>query len=280
MISLTNLNERKSQIAIEAAYRYKETEPGHVFWVHTSTMQRFDQGYRDIARRFLPPPDARDDDSHVLESVRDWLSEHGPWLLILDNADDLELFFSSTEQIRGLVTYLPHSENGCILITSRDRRVGERLAGRENCITVLPPDQDEAEELLQSKLGPEIWEKNTARTVIEALERLPLAITQAAAFISENSLTLEEYLEAFEANDSELVDLLSEDSGDIRRDVQNGNSVMRTWKLSFDQVSVITYCLCRICSLMNYRSTGRSRGQQKYCLLWQSWIDKGFQRIY
>jgi hypothetical protein len=106
--------------------------------------------------------------------------------------------------------------------------VGERLAGRENCITVLLPDQDEAEELFQSKLSPEIWEKSAARTLIEALERPPLAITQAAAFISENSLTLEEYLEAFEADDSELVDILSEDSGDIRRDVQNGNSVMRT----------------------------------------------------
>lgn len=66
MISLTDLNKRKSQIAIEAAYRYKETKPGLVFWVHASTMQRFDQGYREIARRFLPPPDAKDVDSYVL----------------------------------------------------------------------------------------------------------------------------------------------------------------------------------------------------------------------
>jgi hypothetical protein len=68
------------------------------------------------------------------------------------------------------------------------------------------------------------------------LKDFPLAITQAAAFISENGLTLEEYLEAFQEDDSELVALLSEDTGDVRRDFQNGNSVMRTWKLSFDQV--------------------------------------------
>jgi hypothetical protein len=236
MTSHTDLDERKSQIAIEAAYRYTESEPGHVFWIHASTIQRFDQGYREISRKFLPPPDTKDDDSHILMSVRDWLNEHGPWLLILDNADDLELFFSPTEQTQPLVNYLPRSQNGCILITSRDRRVGERLAGRENCISVLPPDQDEAENLLQSKLASDVWDKRAAGTLIEALERLPLAITQAAAFISENSLSLDEYLEAFQTDDSELVELLSEDSGDIRRDVQNGNSVMRTWKLSFDQV--------------------------------------------
>lgn len=39
----------------------------------------------------------------------------------------------------------------------------ERLAGRENCITIMPPDQDEAEELFQSKLSPEVWEKIAAR---------------------------------------------------------------------------------------------------------------------
>lgn len=237
MISFTDLKKRKSQIAIEASYRYKETEPGHVFWVHASTTQRFDQGYREIARRFLPLPDAKDDDIHVLRSVRDWLSKHGPWLLILDNADDLELFFSATEQSKALIDYLPHSPNGRILITSRDRRVGERLVGRENCITVLPPDQDEAEELLQSRIAPETWDLYAGSSLVELLERLPLAITQAAAFISENSLTLDEYLKAFLADDSELAALLSEDSGDVRRDSQNRNSVLRTWKLSFDQVS-------------------------------------------
>jgi hypothetical protein len=236
MVSFTDLNKRKSQIAIEAGYRYKENGPGHVFWIHASTIQRFDQGYRDIARRFLPLPEAKDGDSHVLQSVRDWLCEHGPWLLILDNADDLELFFPATEQSKALINYLPHSPNGRILITSRDRRVGERLAGRENCITVLPPDQDEAEELLQSKIAPETWDIYAGNSLVQVLERLPLAITQAAAFISENSLTLDEYLKAFLVDDLEVVALLSEDSGDVRRDFRNGNSVMRTWKLSFDQV--------------------------------------------
>jgi hypothetical protein len=236
MVSFPDLSNRKSQIAIEAAYRYQENETGHVFWIHASNIQRFGQGYRDIARKIMPLTDAKDGGSHVLETVRDWLSEHGPWLLILDNADDLELFFSASERTKPLIGYLPHSPDGCILITSRDRRVGERLAGRENCITILPPDQGEAEELLQSKIAPETWDLYAGRSLVQLLERLPLAITQAAAFISENSLTLDDYLKAFLVDDSELVALLGEDSGDVRKDLQNGNSVMRTWKLSFDQV--------------------------------------------
>jgi hypothetical protein len=80
-----------------------------------------------------------------------------------------------------------------------------------------------------------------AKTLVKELENLPLAITQAAAFISENGLTLNEYLEAFLSDDSEIVDLLSEESGDVRRDFQIGNSVMKTWKLSFDQASTKGY---------------------------------------
>jgi hypothetical protein len=172
---VADLDDRKSQIAIEAGYRYRESEPlGHVFWIHASTAQRFNQGYRDIGRRFLPSLDDKDNDSQGLQAVRDWHTESGPWFLILDNADDLEIFFSEIEQIKPLINYLPHSPNGSILITSRDRRLGERLAGRDNCVTILPPDQDEAEALLRSKTAPELWDSSVAGTLVEALERLPL----------------------------------------------------------------------------------------------------------
>ena len=41
---------RKSQIAIEYAYRLRERSPTiSVFWVHASNVARFEQSYRDIA---------------------------------------------------------------------------------------------------------------------------------------------------------------------------------------------------------------------------------------
>jgi hypothetical protein len=65
---------------------------------------------------------------------------------------------------------------------------------------------------------------------------LPLAITQTAAYINEYSSTVEEYLEAFFADDSDMQDLLSEDLPDLRRDFDSPNSVIRTWKVSFGQI--------------------------------------------
>jgi hypothetical protein len=102
-----------------------------------------DQAYRDIARK-LDLPDWNNQGGNIFKLVSEWLSndEHRSWLLVLDNADDIETFFgansdrSSTdsEQIEPLVNYVPRSSNGSTIITTRDKRVGQRLANRQKPI--------------------------------------------------------------------------------------------------------------------------------------------------
>jgi hypothetical protein len=70
--------------------------------------------------------------------------------------------------------------------------------------------------------------------LLEVLGYLPLAITQAIAYISENNIIVEEYLEVFYIEDSEIQDLLSEDLLDLKRDFESQSLVIRTWKVSFD----------------------------------------------
>ncbi|KAI9766209.1 MAG: hypothetical protein M1839_005011 [Geoglossum umbratile] len=251
----------KSQIAIEYCYRFRDQYPeSHVFWIHASTVSRMDQGYKDIARKLrMPGWNAQNVDRFQL--VSEYLNDevHGPWLLVLDNADDLETFFSAksdlssvgSKQTAPLVNYLPRSSNGSTLITTRDKRVGERLANREKAIVVLPMAVLEAEGLLWSKVGQEgSLDKAKASELLEVLGYLPLAITQAAAYISENNTTIEEYLEAFSAEDSEMQDLLSEDLPDLRRDFESQTSVVRTWKVSFDQIREQKPRAAEILSLM------------------------------
>lgn len=67
------------------------------------------------------------------------------------------------------------------------------------------------------------------------------------AFINENAITVAEYLEALNANDSELQELVNQDLGDSRRDLDIQNSIIRTWKLSFDQISLQTQGLQNYC---------------------------------
>ena len=217
------------------------------------------QAYKNIARK-LCLPGWNDPNVDTFQLVSEWLSDdtHRPWLLVLDNADNMETFSTKpnllsvgSEQTAPLINYLPRSSNGSILITTRDKRVGERLANREKVIMVSPMALLEAEALLWSKVVQEgSLNKTKSSELLKVLGYLPLAITQAAAYISENSITVEEYLEAFRAEDSEIQDLLSEDLLDLRRDFESQNSVIRTWKVSFDQIRKQKPRAAEILSLM------------------------------
>ena len=218
-----------------------------MFWVHASTRQRFDQAYTDIARR-LELPGWRDPSYDTLRLVSDWLNEadNESWLMVLDNADDLDTFFvrpsstaSDNERISPLSDYLPRSSGGFTLITTRDERLGKRLAGIHASVVVNPMSPQEARYLLEK------WQMDPSGSsgddpsmrLLEALGYVPLAITQAAAFISENHISLTQYLEMFHKSDSDVQDLLNEDLGDRRRDAQGHNSIIKTWKMSFDLIS-------------------------------------------
>src|SRR6266536_2054732 len=90
---------RKSQIVIEYAYRFFNSNPqGHVFWIYAANAARFDQAYKDIARR-MKLPYIDDPDVDVCEYVSDWLDtkDSGQWLVVLDNADNPDLFFGASK---------------------------------------------------------------------------------------------------------------------------------------------------------------------------------------
>jgi hypothetical protein len=122
--------------------------------VHAGTQARFEEAYRSIADR-LQLPRRHNSDVDVLRLVHDWLLnvENGPWLMILDNADDSDVFnsahFNRTAIVastqRPLASLLPQSKKGRILVTSRSRDVVERLAGsRWNVLPIQPIGENQA----------------------------------------------------------------------------------------------------------------------------------------
>ena len=251
---------RKSQIAIEYCYVFKGMRPdAHVFWIHCSTRERLEQAYRAISRK-LTLPGWDDPKTNILQLVLEWFSgeRNGEWLLVIDNADDASVFFlnpsetlhEKSEHPKPLSLYLPWSSKGLMLITTRDKRVGERLANRERLIVIAPMVPSEAMALLHSKISEEYWSEAEANELVQELAFLPLAITQAAAFISENNDTISEYLDILRTEGEDMKELLSENQEDHRRDLYTENSVMRTWRLSFDQISKEKPRAAEILSLM------------------------------
>ena len=255
---------RKSQIAIEYAYRFKQSHSqSHVFWVYAASYTTFLQAYHDIARS-LKLPGCDEPGTYPCEVVSKWLTEEDhSWLMILDNADNAELFFPSigsdstatvTQNQRPFSDYLPSNlgPQKSLLVTTRSRLVGEDLALGELCVEVPKLSSQEAINLLQLKVkgavGP--FDEPGAIRLLDILGYNPLAITQAAAFINRNQINIQTYLADLERDKQNLADYLSQELQDPRRPRGYPNSVFRTWKLSFDQILQQEPQTARLLSLM------------------------------
>jgi tetratricopeptide (TPR) repeat protein len=262
---VTNKLKRKSQLAVEYSYRLREKSPATwVFWVHASNRARFEEGYRKIAERGkLPGWDQPD--VEILKLVHSWLCDeaNGRWVMIIDNADDLGVFSRpsqrrnkdevSSNAAASLLEFLPQSPNGSILITSRSRDVAFRLTGSyADIIRVQPMDQAHALALLRNKLEGS-FEQDDAAALVKALDYMPLAITQAAAYISQRAprATVSRYLQDLHKGDRDRAKLLEMDIEDSRRDGTASNSIIATWQISFEHILRARPSATRLLSLMS-----------------------------
>lgn len=157
--------------------------------------------------------------------------------MVLDNADDSDLWIVSPEG--PLINYLPRGGHGSILITTRNSQLGKTLSNsRKKPINVAIFSLDDSIALLRSKVSEEDEVTNEgSREIVEILGHLPLAITQAAAYLDQNEISVDEYLNLLKSSKADTVDLLVRGSHDGSRDTEIQNSVFHTWKISFDQIS-------------------------------------------
>ncbi|KAF6808441.1 kinesin light chain [Colletotrichum plurivorum] len=88
---------RKTQIALAYIFWMQHAHPDvSVFWVHASNADRFRQAYSTIAQK-CGIPGYDDPKADMLILVKTWLENgvRGRWLMVIDNADDTQLFFPS-----------------------------------------------------------------------------------------------------------------------------------------------------------------------------------------
>ncbi|KAH6848197.1 hypothetical protein B0I37DRAFT_376932 [Chaetomium sp. MPI-CAGE-AT-0009] len=237
----------KTQIALEYTYWLQETCPDmSVFWVHATNAERFRQAYASIAQACqLPGYD--DPKTDVLALVKRWLEgkDGGRWLMVIDNADNTQLFFgqqsgsengSASSHVGNLGRYLPECLHGAILVTTRNKQTGSKLTKGKRPIEIGKMDEDETAQLLGARLDGVNIALDESLALSARLEYLPLALVQAAAFIQENTITISEYLELLDKSDQDLVDLLSEEFETAGRDSETPRAVAETWILSFEQI--------------------------------------------
>ena len=243
---------RKTRIALEYAQKFKKSNQISVFWVYAGTMERFRSAYHEIARK-LNIPGYQNPGSDILNIVKECLEKErsGQWLMILDNADNADLMYGS-ESLR-LAAYIPRSDHGSILLTTRFRKVGASFTSMSNVMSLQSMTLRESEMLLRARLNDDSSKEthNSYQELAEELERTPLALVQAASFMSQNCITPESYLRMYRESDSSKIRLLSEDFEDDTRDLESKNPIATTWTISFDYIRAFSPQAAELLSLMS-----------------------------
>ncbi|KAA8648319.1 uncharacterized protein ATNIH1004_004204 [Aspergillus tanneri] len=239
----------KTQIALELAHRMRERDATcSIFWISCTSYESVEQAYMNVAQIVgihgmgLTAADAK-----VL--VKTYLSQEraGRWLLIFENADDVDMWFKGSNTAPSLRTFLPQSPHGRVLFTTRNRLLAVKLAS-PNVITISELDEKTGLRMLEKALllNHVPVEKSAAVRLLEQLTFLPLAITQAAAYINGNEIGISKYVELLQKHESHVIDLLSEDFED--ESIQN--PVATTWWISFQQIGRLNQLAAEYLSFM------------------------------
>ncbi|KAE8334208.1 hypothetical protein BDV24DRAFT_156994 [Aspergillus arachidicola] len=233
----------KTQIALEFAYRTQQSRPEcSVYWIPATNFETLQRTYFYIAQQ-LRLPGLEEEGADVKKLVNDYLcgSSAGQWLLIFDNADDIDMWFGesegNTEPCR-LSDYVLWSRTGSVLFTTRFHKVASKLA-MQNVIRVPELDEAGALELLGERLVDKslLQDRDQPALLLKQLTYLPLAIVQAASYINENFLgTLSDNLSLLSAKEEEVIGLLSEEFEDDWRPRDTTNPVAATWLISFERI--------------------------------------------
>ncbi|RYP02218.1 hypothetical protein DL764_005898 [Monosporascus ibericus] len=106
--------------------------------------------------------------------------------------------------------------------------------------------------LLRNKLGGSV-EHDDSVALVEALNYMPLAIAQAAAYISQRTprATVSRYLQDLRRGGQDRAKLLNMDIGDFRKDGTASNSIIAAWQIFFEHIRKDRPSAMRLLSLMS-----------------------------
>ncbi|RYP02565.1 hypothetical protein DL765_010728 [Monosporascus sp. GIB2] len=251
----------KTQVALEYAYRRCRDDPAcSVFWVHADNETTFAQDYKAIAQTLGLN---KLDGEKLLTAVCKRIESRSSWLLVLDNADDLALFgvgrtshntsHGQVEEPTSLYDYVPRCATGTVLWTSRDERIVGTLVGPRRGIRVGQMDPGEAKALLETSRNEKVGSEEVidAKKLLEELQWLPLAISQAGAYLRRTSTPIREYLLML-AEGKERWRVLEATEFDRHRRRGVPNSVLETWSISIERIRLDNEMAYRIMHIIAY----------------------------
>ncbi len=233
----------KTQTAVEYAYRSRDDYQA-VLWASAATRETLISDFVALAALLQLPERDVADQSIVVAAVKRWLASNRDWLLILDNADDLEL----------AADFLPLESSGHILLTTRAQFTGtiansievEKMEQAEGALLLLRRAKKLAADApLEQATAPD---RSLAEAIVTELGGLPLALDQAGAYIEETNCGLSGYLNLYRTRRKDLLQRRSK----LRS--EHPEPVATTWSLSFQKVEQANPAaaeLLRLCAFLD-----------------------------
>ncbi|KAH7146750.1 hypothetical protein B0J13DRAFT_584254 [Dactylonectria estremocensis] len=165
-VALWGLGPRKTQIALDYAYRQCEDDNCSVFWVHADSEATFVHDYQAIAKELSIDRSLKNEDLLIAATEQ------------------------ATEQTMNLCEYIPR---GTVSWTSCDERIVGALVGARRGIEVARMTSDEAQNLLQiTRIKETRKEEIETATLLQELQWPPLAISQAGAYMRRTLIPIKE----------------------------------------------------------------------------------------
>ncbi|KAF4965107.1 hypothetical protein FSARC_7046 [Fusarium sarcochroum] len=229
----------KTQLALHLGYTVKNNLQQYnncsVIWIPALSIESFEQACRAIVDSW----DIKTGLDDPKEAFKAFFTspEAGSWLLIIDNADDINVLNGPEDQNSGVAHFIPDSDSGRVLFTTRSREVAVQVA-HENIIELSQMSSADAILLLQGSLidKTQLDDDELVHELLQELTFLPLAISQAISYANTNQISLREYLRIFKTTDQDMIGLLSSAFQDVSHYHSSQGAVATTWIISFNQI--------------------------------------------
>ena len=235
----------KTSLAIEFAWRCKHRFPGGVFWVNGESNENLRKSVVEILTFVNISASVTDNIEDILNKFLSWLSKmKRPWLLVVDNADELNdpTCPAGVKKIcKGVLqrTHLPR-KHGHILVTTRANATESKRflkISNADCLKLQCFSDEEGALFLMQRtgLGGNDLDPD-AICLAKELGSLPLALEQAAAYISSSPLPLnfKDYLNRYKEVKFRL--LKQQHATALSLEAQHRLSTHTTWMMNFEYV--------------------------------------------
>ena len=173
----------------------------------------------------------------LMIATKEWLesSRSGRWMLIVDGANNCSPDFTGY-----IERFLPH-RRGIIVLTSTTAQIIHAVGSPDMAVEIGPMNFMDASELFKKVSGLDADSQAQMQDLLEHLDHLPLAITQAASYIRARAITVGMYLTLMRGAEDEVQGLMfdasSADPHDYTATVSR--SVMTTWKITLDHIAQV-----------------------------------------